>query len=287
MNTTSNQGRGFEPRTRLMLRRLKSPLALLALLVVPALVLEDRATSPDVRALCNAVNWVIWIAFAAEFGAGLAIARDRRAFVRHSWFELLIILVSPPFAPDALQGILGLRAFRALRLVRLVRGGALAAIGLRRAKKVLRAHGFHYVIVVAVVATGLGALGIYIVERDYTIKTPIDALWWAVVTVTAVGYGDVNPVSGEGRLIALGLMFVGVGVISIFTASIASWFVGEDQHTETKVLEERLAKMQAQLDEMLVELRAERESRRRADRDALTGRHVTTQLMLTQNLERH
>jgi voltage-gated potassium channel len=270
-----------------VLDRLKWPLAILGLLVVPALILEDRAASPDVRALCDLVNWFIWIAFAMEFVAGLAIASNRTTFIRESWFELLIILVSPPFlVPDVLQGILGLRALRVLRLLRLVRGGAVAAIGLRRARTVLGSHGFHYVIVVAIVATGLGALGIYIVERDYTIKTPVDALWWAVVTVTAVGYGDVNPVSGEGRLIALGLMFVGVGVISIFTATIASWFVGEDQQTDTKALEERLAKMQAQLDQVLLELRAERESRQRADRDPLTGRRWSTQLLLLQDLER-
>ena len=273
---------------RRMLERSKWPLAILAVLVVPALILEDRAASPDVRALCNAVNWIIWIAFAAEFGAGLAVATDRAAFVRDSWFELVIILVSPPFfVPDVLQGILGLRALRVLRLVRLARGGAVAAIGLRRVRKVLGSHGFHYVIVVAIVATGLGALGIYLVERDYTIKTPVDALWWAVVTVTAVGYGDVNPVSGEGRLIALGLMFVGVGVISVFTATIASWFVGEDQQSDIKALERRLAVVQGQLDEVLRELRAGSESRQPLERDPLMERQWTRQLMLLADSEQH
>ena len=119
----------------------------------------------------------------------------------------------------------------------------------------LRSHGFHYAIVVAIVATALGALGIYSVERDYTIKTPADALWWAVVAVTAVGYGDVNPVSGEGRLIALGLMFVGIGVISVFTATMASWFVGEGQQTDAKAVDARLASLEHQVGEVLRELR--------------------------------
>lgn len=240
----------------LLLDRLNWPLAILALLVVPALILQDRATSAALRSFCTVVNWFIWLAFAAEFCAGLAAARNRKAFVQEAWFELLLILVSPPFwVPDALQGALGLRALRVLRLVRLVRGGAVAAIGLRRARRVLRSHGFHYVIVVAIVATVLGALGIYSVERDYTIKTPVDALWWAVVTVTAVGYGDVNPVSGEGRLIALGLMFVGIGVISVFTATIASWFVGEGQQTDAKAVDARLASLEHQVGEVLRELR--------------------------------
>ena len=119
----------------------------------------------------------------------------------------------------------------------------------------LRSHGFHYAIVVAIVATALGALGIFSVERDYTIKTPADARWWAVVAVTAVGYGDVNPVSGEGRLIALGLMFVGIGVISVFTATMASWFVGEGQQTDAKAVDARLASLEHQVGEVLRELR--------------------------------
>ena len=120
----------------------------------------------------------------------------------------------------------------------------------------LRSHGFHYAIVVAIVATALGALGIFSVERDYTIKTPADARWWAVVAVAAVGYGDVNPVSGEGRLIALGLMFVGIGVISVFTATMASWFVeGGAADRRQSRRRTRLASLEHQVGEVLRELR--------------------------------
>jgi voltage-gated potassium channel len=194
-----------------LLQKLEWPLAVMALLVVPALILEDRATNATVRLLCNAINWCVWTAFAAEFVLGLSTADSRRTFLRTSWFELLIILVSPPFGvPDYLQGVLGLRALRLLRLLRLVRGLAVATIGLRTAKKSLQSHGFHYVLIVALVATALGAAGIHNVDGESTIKSPADALWWSIVTVTAVGYGDVTPVTAEGRLIALALMFVGI-----------------------------------------------------------------------------
>jgi voltage-gated potassium channel len=236
-----------------LLQKLEWPLAVMALLVVPALILEDRATNATVRILCNVINWCVWTAFAAEFVLGLSTADSRRTFLRTSWFELLIILVSPPFGvPDVLQSVRGLRALRLLRLLRLVRGVAVATIGLRTAKKSLQSHGFHYVLIIALVATALGAAGIYIVERDFTIKSPEDALWWSIVTVTAVGYGDVTPVTVEGRLIALGLMFVGIGVISVFTATIASAFVGEGNEKETK---KRLAALEQQVAEVLQELR--------------------------------
>jgi voltage-gated potassium channel len=244
-----------QPLKRL-LQKLEWPLAIMALLVVPALILEDRTTNPTVRILCNGINWCVWIAFAAEFVLGLNAADRRRTFLRKSWFELLIILASPPFGvPDVLQGLRGLRALRLLRLLRLVRGLAVATIGLRTAKKSLQSHGFHYVFIVALVATALGAAGIYIVEREFTIKSPQDALWWSIVTVTAVGHGDVTPVTAEGRLIALALMFVGIGVISVFTATIASAFVGEGHEKEARSVDKRLAALEDQVREVLQELK--------------------------------
>src|SRR5262245_31410019 len=193
-------------------KRLEWPLAILALLVVPALIVEDRTTNATVRALCNGVNWFVWLAFVAEFSAGLVQSRNGRGFLRKAWFELGIILLSPPFlVPGALQSARSLRVLRVLRVLRLVRGLAVATIGLRTARRIFQSHGFPYVLLVASAATALGAAGIYLVEPE-TVKSPTDALWWAVVTVTAVGYGDVTPVSAEGRLIALVLMFIGVGV---------------------------------------------------------------------------
>jgi voltage-gated potassium channel len=228
----------------------------MTLLVVPALILEDRTTNATVRIVCNGINWCVWIAFAAEFVIGLKAADHRRTFLRKSWFDLLIILVSPPFGvPDVLQGMRGLRALRLLRLLRLVRALAVATIGLRTARKSLRSHGFHYVLIVALVATALGAAGIYMVEHDFTIKSPEDALWWSIVTVTAVGYGDITPVTAEGRLIALALMFVGIGVVSVFTASIASVFVGEEHEKDARSVDKRLATLEEHLREVLQELK--------------------------------
>ena len=66
------------------------------------------------------------------------------------------------------------------------------------------------------------------VEHDApgaTITTFRDAMWWAVVTTTTVGYGDYTPVTAAGRSIATAVMIVGVGLIGTVSASVASWFV--------------------------------------------------------------
>lgn len=107
------------------------PLTILALLVVPALILEDRTTNPAIRTLCNVINWFVWLAFVGEFGTALAVTANRLKYVRSAWFDLAIILLSPPFlVPDVLQSTRSLRALRVLRLLRLMRGMAVATIGI-------------------------------------------------------------------------------------------------------------------------------------------------------------
>lgn len=203
LDSRTRGGRARVRMVRRLLNRIEWPLAMLALLVVPILILEDRTTNPSIRWLCSVINWFVWLAFLAEVGLQFSVAKRWRSFLRASWGNLLIILLSPPFlVPDALQTLRSVRALRLLRLLKLVRGGAVATIGLRTARRAMGSHGFPYVMVVAIVAIGLGAAAIYRVEQE-TVRSPEDALWWAVVTVTTVGYGDISPVSGEGRMVAL------------------------------------------------------------------------------------
>src|SRR5437016_3706958 len=80
------------------------PMAVLALLIVPALILEESAQSPAVRSLAIGLNWIVWLAFCAEYLGKLTFAPSRGAFVRRAWFDLLIIVLSPPFlVPTTLQ----------------------------------------------------------------------------------------------------------------------------------------------------------------------------------------
>ena len=79
------------------------------------------------------------------------------------------------------------------------------------------------------------AIAILQVETDpnSNIKTAEDAIWWAYVTITTVGYGDKFPVTTEGRIIAAALMTVGVGLFGTFTGFIASFFLGDKKEEST------------------------------------------------------
>lgn len=224
------------------------PLAVMALLVVPALVLEERGTSEGVRQIAHAINWIVWLAFCGEYVGKLLLTPERRKYVRNAWFDLLIILLSPPFlVPDAAQGV---RVVRVFRLLRFVRAAAVAAIGLREAARGLKHRSFHYVVLATTVVVGVGATGIFAVERgeNRSIQSVGDALWWAVVTTTTVGYGDVSPVTAEGRLIAVALMVVGIGFIGVLTATITSFFIEHGQPSELDALKERLDRIESKID---------------------------------------
>jgi voltage-gated potassium channel len=234
-------------------RKLQWPIAILALAVVPALIIEETATSPALVAAATVVNWIVWLAFCAEYGVRLALAPNKAAFVRSAWLDLSIILLSPPFLVH--ESMQTLRGARALRLLRLVRAFGVAAIGLRHLRGALRHRRFHWVAAVALLTVLGGAVAEYYVERGAGGVTSFgDALWWAVVTATTVGYGDLSPVTPAGRVIAVVLMFVGIGVIGAFTATIASWFI-EQEHAEERpgeaLLHERLETIEAKLDELL------------------------------------
>ena len=89
----------------------------------------------------------------------------------------------------------------------------------------------------------------FITEPD--VKSYQDGLWWALVTITTVGYGDITPLTNLGRLVATALMFLGLGLIASLTAVISVKFIQNfvDHHTNDDVLE-KLDEMQKDIDEI-------------------------------------
>jgi len=197
-------------------RRAEVPLTLLALAFLVAYawpVLDPRMTG-DLRTFLDTVSWAVWAAFAADLAIRLRLADDWRAYgVRH-WYD--VALVALPL----------LRPLRLLRLLALVR------ILDRSAASNLAGRVLVYVSGAAALAVGLGALAVLDAEqdaRDANITTIGDALWWASTTVTTVGYGDRYPVTTSGRLVAVALMLVGIGLVGSVTATIATWLLARVQ----------------------------------------------------------
>lgn len=206
-------------------------------LVVPALVVDLPDLARDVLRVANVV---IWAFFAVDYVARLRLAVDRKRFVRTHVVDLLVVVL--PFA-------------RPLRLLRL------ASVAGRLGKQTrggLVADVTKLVTMASVFTAFLGACLALDAERDAadtTIANFPDALWWALGTMTAVPYGDVYPVTQEGRLVSAALMILGLVFVGLITAAIAAWFVGfiggeeEDAATAVQVqaLQDRLVAVEALL----------------------------------------
>jgi voltage-gated potassium channel len=243
-----------EPSARLIAyqRRATLPVAIATVCVVPALLLE-ASTDPAWRQAAQVLNWASWIVLAGHVAVMLALGG--LTGLRLAWLDALLVVVSIPVAPSSFG------AARLLRLVRVLRLGVALSATVHHARAILQHRQFHFVALVAVVAVCLGGLGIYSVEggENTHIQSYGDGLWWAIVTVTTVGYGDISPATTEGRVIASCLMLLGIGVIGAFTATVASFFVQQDEGADLAEIEARLARVEQKLDALLA--RSERDER--------------------------
>jgi voltage-gated potassium channel len=234
-----------------VLKALDWPLTMFSLLIVPAIFLEHNSTSASLRYLAWQLNWAVWVMFSLEYATRLITAPDRKRFIRSAWLDLAIIAVSPPFGvPEAWQNV---RAMRALRLLRLARAAALLGMGLRAGRRALRNYPFQFVLLVATATVFIGATGVFIAEEgvNQNIGSFGDAVWWAIVTVTTVGYGDVSPTTTEGRVLAVFMMLVGVGVIGTLTAALSSYLLKTDREKAHDSLHGRIDELETKLDRIL------------------------------------
>jgi len=219
-------------------------LAMIPLIVVP-LVLD---LSPATERAVLSIDYVLWAVFAAEYGIKLSLAPNRRRFVARHIPDLIIVLV------PMLRPLRVLRSVRLLRLLRLALLGGFAAKGLREARSILRHRGLNWVLLIVLVLNLIAAAAVLEFERgnpEANIDSYPDALWWAVTTITTVGYGDRFPMSPAGRGVAVVLMIAGIAMFGVITATIAAYFVeqkaDEDVAGRLDRIMERLDRLEAQL----------------------------------------
>ena len=242
----------LNPRAAKVRQQFEIPVMVAALAVIPVVIVEQIAVG-GWETFFEIVNWLIWGAFTVEFAVVILLTDDRRAYARKAWLDLLVILVSFPLLGElfALTRLARLsRLVRVLRILRLAGLAAVAARGLTRLRRILRKRGLGYV-TAAFVLIALVTGGLFAVFEGHSL---VDGLWWTVVTLTTVGYGDFSPVTTGGRATAVVLMLAGIGVVSFITANIAAYFVETDQETDLvdrlRSLEQRQERIEASLEQI-------------------------------------
>lgn len=194
------------------------PLIVVSTLFLMAYSIQVLASGP----LSLGAGWFMlatWGLFLFDYVVSLWLAPRRlHWFFRH--LHELAIVVLPLLRP--------------LRLLRLV---TLITVLQKVAGNALRGRVVTYVVAASTLLVYVGALAMYDAEHaapDAVIQTFGDALWWAMVTITTVGYGDLAPITATGRLIAVGLMIGGIALLGVVTATLASWLVDKLAATDPR-----------------------------------------------------
>ena len=223
------------PRLATWRRWTDLPLLVIAIGSLPLLLLEivaDRLSDAD-QYFLTAVNVLVFIAFAIDYIVELAVTDNRAKYVRTQWASLLIV-ISQFLALLPALGFLGiLRGARALRIV----GTLSRVIGISAASKEQGRKFFKEK--AASVAFGMSGFTLVTSAVAFTIAEDVgegrrvgsffDALWWSASTITTVGYGDIYPVTGAGKIIAVFTMVVGVSTLAVVTARIAQLLVSSEK----------------------------------------------------------
>jgi voltage-gated potassium channel len=208
----------------------------LALLYVAVGFLNDQTESASL----DVIEIGLTVVFAVEFLVRFAAAHDRIRYLRGHWID--VVALAPP--------VRGLRALRLLRLLRLVRMFAGVYRAGMHVQGIANHRGFAWLVVAWLSVMAICSIALYALEHgvNNTVNSPFDALWWGVVTLTSVGYGDVVPQTPEGRLVAMVLMLLGIGLFSAITATITSYLISLDRHDRPGLLDdlERLANLREQ-----------------------------------------
>jgi voltage-gated potassium channel len=230
---------------RFSLRRdVPMTLAAVAFLAAYAWPILDPGLEQEWVALCRSVTAATWLVFVVDYVIRFVGAEHRWQFVRQHPLDLAIVVL-PILQP--------------LRLLQLL---TLLSVLNRYAGGSLRGRVALYVAGASSIVMFVASLAVLDAERgapDANIGGFADALWWAMTTVTTVGYGDHFPVTTTGRFVAAGLMLAGIALLGVVTASFASWLLdrvqdieddaGQATHGDIKALVDEVAALRRELTE--------------------------------------
>ena len=207
----------------------ESPLIILAFAMIPLLLgpyiwdLSDAEKETFSR-----LDNIIWLLFVINLIVKLIISPRRLSFLKSNWLEVIVVL---PY----------------LQPLRIVIFGSKAIWGMTRISRpdflIVVSGGL--VITAATIVTSLER------SRNPDLGSFPDALWWAVVTITTVGYGNQEPVTFFGRIVAVILMITGVGFFGAIAANLAAFFVKKDEGSKIDKLQKDINEIKAKLDKLI------------------------------------
>ncbi len=240
---------GMTPEQARKAARLEVPVLAAVLLTVPVLILLSLDLDGVAGVSVQVLNWALWSVFVAELVIMLVLSPNDREWLRRNKLDVAIVVLTPPFLPDPLQILWVLRLLRILDVM--------PVLG-----RVFEINGFRYAVTLAFIAAVGGGLAYAEIEDGPEgVANGFDGIYWAVTTITTVGYGDVTPDTTGGKLLAQALMLTGPVLIGIVSASVG-------QLAERRMQEEaaHLRAMRGDLSQFAQDERREDAAERAEDR---------------------
>ncbi len=202
-------------------------IASLALLSAGLLVFELSADllAEQVR-LIYTVDVVIAFLFLADFAYEFVTSKQKMKYFKANWY---LLLASIPITGGMFQA---LRSVQLIRLVRIVRLYArIKAISEQTELYARNSSRYIFVSLFAVVVIFCGGAAFYLAESaaNDRVNTFFDGIWWAVVSATSVGYGDIYPETFEGRIVAMILMFFGLAMLGTIVGIVSNYFLATEE----------------------------------------------------------
>lgn len=207
-------------------------MALLAFLSIFLLFYEVLAnTTIEGRRYIRYVDLTIAFIFLVDFIFHLMRAKDKATFLKYRWWEILAAI---PITTETTEALRALKMARILPLIeglRFVRLAVRIKLLLEYSRKLTKHAYMIYIATILCSVILSGAFGFHYFEagKNPHVNNFFDSIWWAIVTMATIGYGDIYPVTTGGRIVAIILMFVGVGALGAFIGAMNAYFFNKNR----------------------------------------------------------
>lgn len=222
-------------KARLLARKFEIPMLLVALWILVEWYAVNHHVLPET--VTEISNWVIWLFFILETAVLTYLVDDKWRYLRSNWINIVIIVlgVHVIWGTSFYAGIL-----RSLRLLLML---AIFVNMSDTARQILARNNLGITLLVALLIIVMS--GIVMAGLDPGVGTVWQGLWWAWVTVTTVGYGDVVPVTVPGKIFGAFLILLGIALFSLLTASFSAFFISREEQVVKDIEKQTLQKLEA------------------------------------------
>jgi voltage-gated potassium channel len=227
----------MDANSRRWQRRFNVPVIVAALATIPVLILSGQRLDQPWSTVVDVANALAWAVFAVELVVMVIVVPDRWAWLRTHPLEVAVVALTPPFLDVAIQSLRVLRVLPLLRLTRL--GPAM--------RTVFSLRGIQYGALLALLVLVGGAEAFSAAES----ASIGNSFYWAISTMTTVGYGDIVPHTAIAKVVACFVMLVGVGFLALITGAVAERFLSAEAERVEEGLEDVEGAETALLDELV------------------------------------